>query len=359
MNFDKWLNYIIFDNTVLNWLGALGAAYLVTLVLRLLRGAWSRWFIKRYEKTHRLLDDFLYQASKRTWPYLRLTAAIFTALTLLQTQPSFAPTARAIALFLGLVQVAMWGNSGINVYVSHRIEKDSQENPSIVTAMNAISIIAKVLLWSVLLLTALDNIPSLEINTLIASLGIGSIAVALAVQKILGDLFAALSIAFDKPFEIGDFINVGDYSGTVEHVGIKSTRLRSLTGEQLVLSNSDLLNSRIRNYKRMKRRRCAFSLGVAVDTPYDKLKQIPEILREIVTAQPEIDFDRAHFTKFGTYTLDFDVVYFVPTPDYKLFMDTQQAINLEIYRRFEEEEIELPYPTQVVVVKPQGENVES
>ncbi|MBN2394464.1 MAG: mechanosensitive ion channel family protein, partial [Anaerolineae bacterium] len=175
------------------------------------------------------------------------------------------------------------------------------------------------------------------------------------VQSILGDLFAALSIAFDKPFEIGDFINVGDYSGTVEHVGIKSTRLRSLTGEQLVLSNSDLLNSRIRNFKRMKRRRSVFNLGVAVDTPYDKLKRIPDILREIVSAQPEIEFDRAHFTAFGDYTLNFEVVYFVPTPDYRQFMDTQQAINLEIYRRFEEEGIELPYPTQVVVVKPQSD----
>lgn len=354
MNFAKWLNHIIFENTVLNWLVALGVAYLVTLALRILRSALSRWLVKRYEKTQHLLDDFLYHASKRTWTYLGLAAGIFTALALLKTQPGFAPMARAIALFLGLVQVALWGNGGINIYVRHRIEEESQENPSIATAMNAVSIIAKVLLWSVLLLTALDNIPGLEINTLIASLGVGSIAVALAVQSILGDLFAALSIAFDKPFEIGDFINVGDYSGTVEHVGIKSTRLRSLTGEQLVLSNSDLLNSRIRNFKRMKRRRSVFNLGVAVDTSYDKLKQIPDILREIITAQPEIEFDRAHFTSFGDYTLNFEVVYFVPTPDYTLFMNTQQAINLEIYRRFEAEGIELPYPTQVIVVKPQG-----
>ena len=354
MNFDKWLNYIIFNNTVLNWLIALGVAYLVTLALRILRSALSRWLIKRYEKTQYVFDDFLYQASKRTWTYLKLAAAIFTALLALKAQPGFVPMARAIALSLGLVQVALWGNSAINIYISHRITEARPEDHSIATAMNAFNIIAKVLLWSILLLTALDNIPNLEINTLIASLGVGSIAVALAVQSILGDLFAALSIAFDKPFEIGDFINVGDYNGTVEHVGIKSTRLRSLTGEQLVLSNSDLLKSRIRNYKRMQRRRCVFNLGVAVDTPYDKLKQIPDILREIITAQPEIDFDRAHFTTFGNYTLNFEIVYFVPTPDYRLFMDTQQAINLEIYRRFEEEGIELPFPTQVVVVKPQG-----
>ncbi|MGC9394819.1 MAG: mechanosensitive ion channel family protein [Anaerolineae bacterium] len=356
MDFDTWLNYNIFDNTVLNWLIALGVAWLVTLALRIVRSVVSRWLSKRYEKTRLILDDFLYHASERTWIWLGLAAAIFTALALLKTQPDFAPMARAIALLLGLVQIALWGSSGINVYTSHRVEEAEEKDPSVATAMNAVSIIAKVLLWSLLLLMALDNIPGLEINTLIASLGVGSVAVALAVQNILEDLFAALSIAFDKPFEIGDFINVGDYRGTVEHVGIKSTRLRSLTGEQLVLSNSDLLNSRIRNFKRMKRRRSVFNLGVAVDTPYDKLKQIPDILREIVTAQPEIDFDRAHFTTFGNYTLDFEVVYFVSSPDYTLFMDTQQAINLEIYRRFEEEGIELPYPTQVVVVKPQGGN---
>ncbi len=359
MSFDKWLNYSIFDNTVLNWLIAIGAACMVVLLLWLVTSILSGWLLKRYAKTHHRFDDFLFLASKRTWVYLGLAAAILTALTLLKTQPNFAPVARATALLLGLIQVALWGSSGINLYVSHRVEEAGEEGPRVAATMNTISIIVKVVLWAVLLLTALDNMPGLEINTLIASLGIGSIAVALAVQNILEDLFAALAIMFDKPFEIGDFINVGDYSGTVEHVGIKSTRLRSLTGEQLVLSNSDLLDSRIRNYKRMKRRRCVFSLGVAVDTPYNKLKQIPDILREIITALPEIEFDRAHFTAFGNYTLDFEVVYFVPSPDYALFMDAQQAINLEIYRRFEEEGIELPYPTQVVVVKPQSGSGES
>lgn len=351
MNINNLLNQIVFGNTILNWIAALVAAYLAVLALQLIRRTLSHWLAKRYAETRNLFDDFLYKASQRTWTYLGLAAAIFITTLLLKIGPSFAPTARAIGFFFGLVQVALWGTDLINLYVSHRIEEEIQEDPSVATAMNAAGIIGKVLLWSVLLLTALDNVPNVEINTLIASLGVGSIAVALAVQNILGDLFAALSIAFDKPFEIGDFISSGDYSGSVEHIGIKSTRLRSLTGEQLVLANSDLLNSRIRNYKRMKRRRAVFTVGVATDTPYEKLTQIPDILREIVTAQPKVTFDRAHFTTYGDYTLDFEIVYFLPVPDFTLFMDTQQAINLEIYRRFEEEGIELPYPTQAVVVK--------
>lgn len=351
MNFNNLLNQIVFGDTILNWIVALAAAYLVTLALQLIRRALSHGLAKRYDKTQHLVDDFLYKASQRTWTYLGLAAAIFTTTMLLKIGPSFAPTVRAVGLLLGLIQIALWGTDLINLYVSHRIKEELRENASIATAMNAAGIIGKVLLWSVLLLTALDNIPNIEVNTLIASLGIGSIAVALALQNILGDLFAALSIAFDKPFEIGDFINVGDYSGSVEHIGIKSTRLRSLTGEQLVLANSDLLNSRIRNYKRMKRRRAVFTVRVATDTPYEKLTQIPDILREIVAAQPQTSFDRAHFKAYGDYTLDFEVVYFLPVPDFTLFMDTQQAINLEIYRRFEEEGIELPYPTQAVVMK--------
>lgn len=351
MSLVNLLYLVILDNTVLNWIIALGAAGLTVLVIRVIRYALSRWLNKHYAKARSLLDDFLYKITQRTWTFLCIAAAILTILAILETKPAFSPTARAIALLLGLVQVAVWGSSIIDLYARHRIKVEVAANPSIATALNAAGIISKVLLWTVLLLLGLDNIPNVEINTLVASLGIGSIAVAVAVQNILGDLFAALAITFDKPFEIGDFINVGETSGAVENIGIKSTRLRSPTGEQLVLSNSDLLKSRIRNFERMTRRRSAFTVGVAVDTPYEKLKQIPDMLREIVAAQPQVKFDRAHFTTFGDYTLNFEVVYFLPVPDFTLFLDTQQAINLEIHRRFEEEGIGMPYPTQAVIVK--------
>lgn len=351
MTINNLLTQTILNNTLIDWITALIVAYLASLVLQFVRRGLSRWMGKRYEKTQHLFDDFLYKASQRTWTYLRLATMIFTASLLLQAGTAFMPTAVAIGLFLGALQIALWGTDVINLYIKNQIRVRSEEEPSVTTAMNAAGIIAKVLLWSVLLLLALDNIPNIEVNTLIASLGVGSIAVALAIQNVLGDLFASLAIAFDKPFEIGDFINVGDYSGSVEHIGIKSTRLRSLTGEQIVLANSDLLNSRIRNYKRMKRRRVVFTIGIAPDTPYEKLTRIPDLLREIVAAQPEVDFDRAHFTEYGDYTLNFEVVYFLPIPDFTLYLNTRQAINLEIYRRFEEAGIEMPYPTQAVVIK--------
>ena len=351
MNITDLLTQIILGNTIIDWFVALIVAYLVVLVLQLTRRGLSRWMAKRYEKTQHLIDDFFYKASQRTWTYLKLAAIIFTASLLLDTGTAFMPMATAVGLFLGVIQIALWGTDVINLYIKNRIKVRGKEDPSMPTAMNAVGIIAKVLLWSVLLLLALDNIPNVEVNTLIASLGVGSVAVALAVQNVLSDLFAALSIAFDKPFEIGDFINVGDYSGSVEHIGIKSTRLRSLTGEQLVFSNSDLLSSRIRNYKRMRQRRVVFTVGVAADTPYEKLVRIPGILREIVTAQLQVTFDRAHFIEYGDYTLNFEVVYFLPIPDFTLYMDTRQAINLEIYRRFAEEDIALPYPTQAVVIR--------
>jgi small-conductance mechanosensitive channel len=202
----------------------------------------------------------------------------------------------------------------------------------------------------VALLLALDNIPGIEVDALIASLGIGGIAVALAAQNILGDLFASLSIVLDQPFVIGDSITVGEYVGTVEHIGLKSTRVRSLTGEQLIFSNSDLLNSRIRNYGRMEERRVSFTLGVTCQTPYEKLVEIPGMIQEIIAAQPQTRFGRAHFKAYGDFSLNFEIVYCMLTSDYDVFMDIQQGINLEILRRFAEEGIELAYPTQTVFV---------
>ncbi len=239
----------------------------------------------------------------------------------------------------------------INYLVSRQVrEQSKQDDAAATTAINSFGLIGKVALWTAVLLLALDNIPGVEVDTLIASLGISGIAVALAVQNILGDLFASLSIVLDKPFIIGDFITVEEYAGTVEHIGLKSTRVRSLTGEQLVFSNSDLLNSRIRNCGRMEKRRVSFTLGVACDTPYEKLTKLPRIVQEIIKAQPQASFDRAHFKEYGDFSLNFEIVYYLLTSDYNVFMDTQQAINLEIFRRFSEEEIELPYPTQTIFV---------
>jgi MscS family membrane protein len=184
----------------------------------------------------------------------------------------------------------------------------------------------------------------------VAGLGIGGIAVALALQNVLSDLFASLSIVLDKPFVVGDFVGVGEFLGTVEYVGLKTTRLRSLSGEQIVFSNSDLLGSRLRNYKRLRERRAVFQIGVTYDTPEPKLRAIPKLLRSIVEAQQNTRFDRAHFRTYGPYSLDFEVVYFVLVSDYNDYMDIQQAINFEVFTRFQTEGIEFAFPTQTLFV---------
>jgi small-conductance mechanosensitive channel len=154
----------------------------------------------------------------------------------------------------------------------------------------------------------------------------------------------------DRPFVIGDFIIVGEHLGTVEHIGIKTTRVRSLSGEQLVFSNADLLASRIRNYKRMFERRVVFSIGVVYQTPYEKLKKIPALIQEIIEGQEQVRFDRAHFREYAPYSLDFEIVYWVKDPDYNIYMNIQQAINLAIFQQFEKEGIEFAYPTQSLYI---------
>ncbi|MDR7440463.1 MAG: mechanosensitive ion channel family protein [Armatimonadota bacterium] len=250
------------------------------------------------------------------------------------------------------LQLGVWGNVATTWAVDREVRRRVTEDAAAATTLAALSYLARFALWTVLLLLLLDNL-GVRVTALVAGLGIGGVAMALALQNVLGDLFASLAIALDKPFQIGDFIIVDQYLGTVEHIGLKTTRVRSLWGEQLVFSNNDLLQSRIRNFKRMRERRVVFNVAVVYQTPYEKLARIPQILREVVEQQP-VRFDRAHFKEYGDSGLVFEVVYYVLNPDYTVYMDTQQAINLEVFRRFHQEGIEFAYPTRTVYVRPLG-----
>jgi len=207
--------------------------------------------------------------------------------------------------------------------------------------------LAKAAVWSVFLLLILQNL-GVQITALLAGVSVGGIAVALAVQNVLGDLFSSLSIVLDKPFVVGDFIIVGDSMGTVEHVGLKSTRVRSLSGEQLVFANSDLLTSRIRNFKRMQERRAVFTFGVTYDTPPEKLEIIPDTVRRLIEEEEQTRFDRCHFKGFGDFALTFETVFYILVPDYNVYMDIQQSINLKLSRFFAETGIEFAFPTQTI-----------
>ena len=196
----------------------------------------------------------------------------------------------------------------------------------------------------------MDNL-GFKISTVIAGLGIGGVAVGLASQAILKDLFSYFSIIFDRPFEVGDFIIIGEYLGSVEHIGAKTTRIRSLSGEQLIFSNTDLTDSRVRNYKRMEKRRVLFRLGVVYQTSLKQLKEIPGIIETVIKNVNDTIFDRAHFLSYGDFSLVFEIVYYVIGADYNKYMDIQQQINFAIKEEFERKGIEFAYPTQTLFVQ--------
>lgn len=217
------------------------------------------------------------------------------------------------------------------------------------TAIFGIKLIAKILLWAIAILMVLSNW-GVNISALAASMGIGGIAIALAAQNILSDLFSSFSIYLDKPFEIGDYIVIGADRGTVQKIGLKTTRIQTLQGEELVVSNQELTTTRVQNFKKMTERRINFSVGVTYDTPTEKLKKIPEILEKIISSESKARFDRVHFASFDDWALRFDAVYYVLSQDYAEYMDMQQVMNFSIKEAFESESIEMAFPTQTIHV---------
>jgi small-conductance mechanosensitive channel len=293
------------------------------------------------------LDDLLATMLGRTYVTLLLCFGIYLGSMVLAMPDQYRLVVSRVAVAALVLQLAIWGDTVLRAWRAQFM------TPQTDGARKASSMIMffmlRLVTWTVAFLMLLDNF-GFNITTLVASLGIGGIAVALATQNILGDLFASLSIMIDKPFEIGDFIIVGDALGAVEYIGLKTTRLRSLGGEQIVFSNGELLKSRIHNHKRMETRRVAFILRVAYGTGDEQMARIPELVRAIVDARDDVVFDRAHFFRYGEWSLDFEVVYYFQSPDYKLHMDAQQAILLGIYRCFERERIQFAHPLSVVRV---------
>ncbi len=260
----------------------------------------------------------------------------------------------ALLLIIIIIQAGLWLNACIAFWLRRTERKYRTDDPGKLTTLRAMGTVAKIFVIAIVSILALDQVPGVEVTALVAGLGIGGIAVALALQNILADLFASLSISLDKPFAIGDFVIIGDFLGSVEKIGLKTTRIASLSGEQLIFSNSDLLNSRIRNYKRMRERRVLFTVGVTYETSRERLLEIPGIFKEVLGRQENVRFDRAHFKGYGAYSLNFEFVYYVLSPDYNLYMDIQQAINFGLHEEFEKRSIEFAYPTQMLYLSGLG-----
>ncbi len=345
MNIKDWLAYDIFGNTLRDWaisLAVLLAALAVLFVIRrLLRG-----------RLHKLAAEgervFLKVAAHvvgQTKGWFLMLIALNVSLRSIEAGDRFDVFFGRLLIIGMLVQLGLWAVAGLGRFMLLRRQEQLEEDAGAVAAMDIVGFLVRVSVWAIVFLLALDNL-GVNITALVAGLGVGGIAVALAAQNIISDLFASLSIVLDKPFVLGDFLVIDSLSGNVEKVGIKTTRVRSLSGEQLVFSNNDLLGSRIRNYGRMSERRILFTIGVVYQTSAEKLEQVPELIKDIIVKQESARFDRAHFKAFGAYSLDFEIVYYVESSDYALYMHIQQAVNYEIFRRFAEIGIEFAYPTQ-------------
>ncbi len=349
MNFSDWIsswNFIRIDD-ISSWLVSLGVFIATLTVLRIIKAIISRKISNFANKTQTTIDDLLADLVEKTKLFSMLAVSIYLASIPLNFPSGVAGVIEGSVVIICLLQIAIWGNLLIGYLISCYVSLESEEQSPAAASTTALTFIGKLIVCSLLLLVGLDNF-GFDITALVASFGIGGIAVALAAQNILGDLFASLSIMLDKPFVVGDFIIIDEYMGSVEYIGLKTTRIRSLSGEQLVFSNTDLLKSRVRNFKRMQERRAIFAFGVTYQTPYEKLVAIPKIVQEIIESQKSTRFDRAHFKEYGDFALNFEVVYWVKAPDHKLYMDIQQNINLSIFQRFENECIEFAFPTQTL-----------
>jgi small-conductance mechanosensitive channel len=327
-------------NSVEDYGIAIGIVVVGTVFLRIARALVTR----RLKRGSAATMEYFLQLENYIFPvfYLAVVYAAISYLTFSTDVELFIYRTATVGFVFLLIRVI---TSIFRIAIYSYVRKQDVSTVDLkLRQINGIVLVINGIFWLVGIIFIFDNL-GFNVTAVLTGLGVGGIAIALAAQTILGDIFNYFVIFFDRPFELGDFIIVDDKMGTVEFIGLKTTRIRSLQGEQIVFSNSNLTNSRINNYKRMKERRVVFTLRIVYKTTHDVLQQIPELLKNIIESRPMTRFDRAHFWKFETYSLDFEVVYYVLTADYNQFMDIQQQINLDIYREFEERNIRLALPT--------------
>lgn len=339
----------LFGISILNWLLALVVAIATFLVARAAI-SFLLHRIRRWAEHDGVLSHVLAKVLAGTSNSLLLLASLLVGLSMLDLPERWLTRVSSLWFVVAALQIGLWANRAIGLGLDRYFagqRTDSLTQASALATLSAWG--ARVLLWSVVVLAMLSNL-GVNITAFVASLGVGGIAVALAVQNILGDLFASLSIAVDKPFEVGDFIVIGPLAGTVEHVGLKTTRIRSLGGEQIVMANASMISSTIQNYKRLQERRIVFEFGLSYDSPTEAVKKAPGIVEEAIKAQSQVRFDRAHLRGFGKEALEFECVYIVQDPGYNLYMDIQQAINFHLLERFSKVGAKFAVPVRAIKV---------
>jgi len=309
----------------------------------------ERFMTRIVHKTKTKLDDEILKNIKKPIYFFVVVAGLFFAIEFLSILEPFSEYMYIIFTVIEVFLVAFIITRVVNVFIvwySERRTKEKMSEHILYVLKATINFMIYIFAFFYLLYYFNVNLTGAAVG-----FGVGGIAIAFALQNVLSDFFSAFSIYFDKPFEIGDYVVVGDYSGTVKKIGMKSTRINLLQGEELVISNREITSSSIRNFKKMRKRRISFSFGVTYDTPTNKLKKIPDIIRSIIT-NDKLEFvdklDRVHFTEFGDFSLNFSIVYYMKTKDYGKYMDTQQEINFKIKEAFEKEGIEMAFPTQTI-----------
>ncbi len=337
-----------FGNTVFEYLFFLIFFVLLISAMKVFKFIIVSKLKQLFKKTKNDLDDvFIHFIDKINW-YFYIIVSLYISIQFLKV-PVLVNVTFEYLFFVAVVYYAVKALQEVIDYGSKKmiekrqLEEQKTDHSVILCLNNAL----KILLWVIAVVVMLSNI-GFDVTTLVAGLGIGGIAIAFALQNILVDVFASFSIYFNKPFRVGDFIIVGTDSGVVKEIGIKSTKIQTLQGQELIISNKELTETRVNNFKKMKKRRIVFDLGVTYDTTVKKLKSIPEIIEKIVEKEEVAKLDRVHFKSFGDFSLNFEIVYYVSTGDYAKYMDTQQGINFKIKEQFEEAGIEMAFPTQTI-----------
>lgn len=332
-------------NTVSDYAVAAGLFIVSLFVIHLLKILVFNRLRRSDDEANILSYKFLIKSISSFVVPLLYLGALYLAMRYIETNETISNVVKVIYLLI-IVWIAIKFARAVIEFVVTKYSKGGEKEDDL-RRFRPLLAFVNFALYIIGVLFILDNL-GFEITTVVAGLGIGGIAIALAAQTILGDLFSYFVIYFDKPFELGDFIIFDDKIGAIEKIGIKSTRVRTLRGELLIVSNSNLTNARVHNFKKMLRRRVLFTIGVTYQTKAAELEEIPKIIKRIIEEANNTTFDRSHFFNYGAYSLDFETVYYVGTSDYNEYMDVQQEINLKIYKEFEERGIEFAYPTRTV-----------
>ncbi len=348
--FEEFWSLQFLGNTLADYSIALVFFFAALLILKIFKFVIVKKLESLSKKTKNTLDDVIVGAIDSIgWPFYFLVS-LYIAVQYIDVLKVIDSVLYYLLIIIITFYAARLVQKLIVLSAEFVAKKQGDKDAEAPAIMMFIGRFVQGIIWIIVIILMLDNL-GYKISTLLAGVGIGGIAIAFALQNVLSDLFASVSIYFDKPFKVGDYIVIGSDNGTVEKIGMKSTRIKTLQGQELIISNKELTESRINNFKKMKKRRVVFQFGVTYDTKSSTLKKIPKMIKEIIKNIDKADIDRVHFKEFADSSLLFEVVYYVTNQDYTQYMNIQQKVNYAIKTAFDKEHIEMAFPTQTIYVK--------